>query len=936
MKPVKLTLGCWGPYPGQVTIDFTRFYERGLFLITGPTGGGKTSIFDGITYALYGNVSGRGRGKNSLRSDFADGTGMTFAEFEFSHQGQKYLIRREPRYDRMKKRGAGTITVNEKAALYREGKEPVSGPAEVTAAVTELLGIGYEQFKQIVMIAQGEFIEVLQAGSKERVEILRNLFGTQYYEKLQGSLAERANSLEKQLIDCRRKLEENIAMADPGDEEEAGDSMSVKELSFAAAEERLKELLKQDKKDAHGLALAILTLDKRISDAAQFWTLFEEAGKSLKESREQASRWQEKLTEARKESSRISEEEKEIPNLLKAAAALEERKFAVEKLLPALSRREEVSRRRQACLAEEKRAEEQLADCIAQLEQAGLEKEELNREREGLKDAEQFLAEKRVIGERVGRQREELISIADLEERLDRELRQLALLQKSYREREQETEQKKRDYESARKVYRDDSVGLLAQELIEGEPCPVCGSTSHPCLAKGSGKIPDELSLKKLEAEYEACRSSCEQVYREAIEKKSLTDSLKKQEEEQWLKLKIEGRTSVEALLAENERLGEQQSREIRELENQIKRRKRLEESLRQQEEKIQKLSRGKEEALVLRMEKQQEKKRLEDKLREDSSQLQEEYDRLRISIPELTAETELKATVFQELQEKLESQKVQTEKKAEKIRQQSENLKAALNQAESAAYMAENALKKAEAEMEERRKAAEGRESTERLEQQRDEKRNQQKKLEARITMNQKAVRAIGENRRQMEKLEKAYGIAKDLDNAARGKNRARVELEQYVLASYFQEVLYAANKRLYAMTGGRYELQIVEQVTDKRTKDSLGLEVLDYYTGRKRPVQTMSGGESFQAALALSLGLSDTVQGNAGGIRIETLFVDEGFGALDPGALDQAIQMLTGSAGGGNRMVGIISHVEELKERIPDQIEVIRGRDGSWVRER
>lgn len=835
MRPIKLTVSGFGPYASCEEIDFEAFGHEGLFLITGATGGGKTTIFDGITYALYGETSGTAREKDFLRSDFAGQETDTFVELSFSHKGQEYKVVRSPRYSRKKKRGQGEIVKNETAILYEEGKMPVTALKEVNQRLHEIMGISYRQFKQIAMLAQGEFLDLLLANSKDRVEIFRNLFGTQQQEQFQKKLTERAKEAYGALLRNKHKLEEVLAQVQT-EKEEIKEALAKDAVSLKILAEQIQAEIEEDQKAVSGFSRDIKEIEKKIKKLTERNQEYEAAVK--------------RCLEQQKKVLKCTEEKAGVEKKLEAAVkAAEEEKLLFEQRK-----------------TEFKRQQEQKKELL----------EKLAEELMGYQNAEDELSG--VLVELV-RVEEELKKYKDLEKRrkgICSQQKKLTEAQKNYRSAEKKWESVKCQYEEKDRIYRAAAIGLAARYLEEGKPCPVCGSKSHPSPAVVSKEVPDEKEVESFKQRLLQAEEEKNRVYETAAREKGGLETMEKEYEAALAALQLEAadvEVSREALTT----LEKQQKQRRRRLEIAIKEKRELQGQKEQTEKEQTALWEKKEQA-----EKEHEKKLSEVKKEEEKQKLLAEGKKM--------------------LLEENKKQLVALEREKQKLEER---------------YDTEVSL----------------REEILRLEKEKKLLLEEKEKRAVKITVNEKAWHSILEKQKEKKLLEEKYSLIKGLEQAAVGKNKDRMVFEQYVLAAYFQDIITAANLRMAKMSDGRYQLSRVERVSDGRTTDSLMLEVLDNFTGKKRPVKTLSGGESFKAALALALGLSDVVQAYAGGIQIDTLFIDEGFGTLDEESMEQAMNTLEGLTG-HNRLIGIISHVPELKERIEKQIVVEKGRTGSHIK--
>ena len=756
MKPLRLKLGGWGPYKDSQEIDFSPITGGGLFLITGPTGAGKTTVFDAVTFALYGEVSGSVREKDSLRSDFAAADCVTQVELTFLHRGETYRILRNPRYDRAKLRGEGTTTENENAQMHREEQLMAVGSQQVTEAVTELLGLDYHQFKQISMIAQGEFTKLLMASSKERTLIFRDIFQTRLYDEITQLLGRRAHALSGRLDEVKHRMDET-AGAFRMESELWEKAWNQKNRNYG----KLAELVEGDLEE------------KRLLRG-------ELSGRQEKQEKEYKA--------LVRKTEQVRQNNREIDRFLADSARLDQMKQELE----------ETKARQKELQKEEKKLPEMEAELTA------------------IQDG------KRVMEEQCGRMEE-----------WKRAKARLSCLQAQYLSLDEQAKQKKAEYEAQDDRYRKASAGILAQALAPGRPCPVCGSMEHPAPARLTKEIPDEKKLEQLKQEAERQAALANQAQAEA----AAANGAIKQVEQNLREMTGE----LTAELAEK--------------------------------------------ILI--------------QLKSGISRSGQQYQQLSKNI--LTVKQSCRDT------------EILLEKQKTAIEQKKENLK----RPKSMERMELTELAAQEQEQESLRKQLA----------------REKEKLQTVMSINQSGVRQLREHMEERRKLEEEYGSLQKVARAASGSNNRKLVLEQYVLSVYFDDILRAANLRLRIMTGDRYELYRQEEGKDRRMKEGMELEVLDQYTGKKRSVKTLSGGESFKAALALALGTSDVVQSYAGGIQVETMFVDEGFGALDSESLSQAVDILA-SLGDNRRMIGIISHVEELKERIENQVIIEKSNNGSSIK--
>lgn len=871
MKPEKLTLSGWGPYKDRVEVDFTGLEGRGLFLITGATGAGKTTLFDAITYALYGDMSGGMREKNSVRSDFADEDTPTFVELVMRHGGKEYRIVRNPEYMRpkKKKRGKNAFTKEkENAVLYLPDGKIIEGGSEVNRKIQEILILDYRQFKQISMIAQGEFAKLLTASPAEKIRIFREIFSTSVYDSFAGALRERSGELYKRMMEYRNKMDENVHMLEMG---EWGKTGRMEEKENASVQKyRYGEIIAMLEEEEH-------RYQEELEKAEEEHALYEKELAGLAEEIHAAERMNEKLE-------KLEEQQKQKEKLLKERDRIIQAEKEVKEAGKAAALREDYVN----C----KNAGETLASIEEKIERDRGELEACARKQEEKSSYYEKRAETRAAYQLLSAYKEKKKLLEDADRRAGKKEEELRRLQEHYLLQEEKTEQKKKEFETADLAYKRAVVGIAARQVKEGEPCPVCGSLDHPCVAEAAKEAPDEKELQQLQNRYEEERKRLMELHGRAAVCKGEAENQKKQREEwaeQMEELESAAGKIPEEVMAVLDALTEKEYEDI------LHQYQRLEAQI---EEKKKQLARETEEAA-----RQEEKKR----------KLEEAF------------EAGYRKAGFSSLPQYEQALRPagEMEKRERQIREY---------------YAKAQTIEGRIASLEEETKGKK-REDTDGLKARREEKAVQKQRALELVNMKhhslqerKKIKRSLQEKRKKLEALEKEYGIVKDLDNMASGNNAKKLVFEQYVMAGYFEEILRAANVRLAKMTGGRYELSRREEIGDGRVKDNLEMQVLDYYTGKYRAVKTLSGGECFKASLALALGMSDVVQGYSGGIRVDTLFIDEGFGALDSESLDQSCQTLL-SLAEKDRLIGIISHVPELAEKIEKQIIVTKTNVGSRV---
>jgi len=882
MRPKKLSLCAWGPYPDKEEIDFTAFDERGIFLITGATGAGKTTIFDAITYALYGALSGdeRDKERNSVRSDFAQPTTPTYVELIMEHGGKVYEIHRNPEYLRPQKRGNGKFTKEkENAVLYYPDGRILEGAREVNEALEGLLGLDYQQFKKISMIAQGEFARLLVASPKEKTGIFREIFGTGIYERFTQGLSVRARALYAKVSEHKTKLVEDIRHLST----DMGRRCWDEEVCL-----KLESLMDAEYPNYEALTDCMAGMEQT-ADAHV---------KAGKKKYEEVDKEVERLT------SDLTEQEQNNQNLERLKLVKKEQEELRLLVAEVKEKESRLSRAQKAGIIEQTEAkQEQLVKRIASNEE---EREHNLREQCALKEEQAELAEvveqAPVIRELL--QQKQLLEqtesqMLQLRNQLAEKEANLHKGQKEYQERESAFRKIRAEYEGAQHRRNLEVIGLAATLLEEGKPCPVCGSIEHPSPANVCEEVMSREELDLLKGKVEEREKCIHSFHEELITLKIQVDTERSAGKDLEDKAK-DIRTAFDK--TENtvcrEYLELSVERGLKTLQGKCDRAGQIRGLLEEKSTYAGKLSKQQEE---LAEEQTKIHELLQQQMKEYGFADFADYRRAKLSV---------------EGREALQQEILNYHRSVAA----NEELCAHLEQVTKGKVYVDLAQTK------------------EMLQQARTEREQTLKVLklwEQNLSEVKKTEKLVSQKLKLIEADSVEYGYVKDLENMATGNNAKKLVFEQYVLAGYFEEILRAANIRFRKMTAGRYEMERVGQVSDGRIKDNLEIQVMDFYTGKYRSVRTLSGGESFKASLALALGMSDVIQAMNGGIRVDTLFVDEGFGALDEESLNQACDTLM-SLVEKNRLIGIISHVGELRERIEQQLIIDKTGSGSTIRNR
>ena len=1084
MRPEYLILSGFGPYAGRTELDFQKLGKGGLYLITGDTGAGKTTIFDAITFALYGEASGQVRESGMFRSKYAAPETPTFVELTFSYQGKTYRVRRNPEYLRPKGRGSGmTVQKADAELIFPDGRQPVTKAREVTKAITELTGLDYRQFTQIAMIAQGDFQKLLLAGTAERGEIFRQLFHTGLYREVQDRLKEEVKQRWKQYDELRRSISQYLDGVDAGQDEEL--SLEFQELKkehfdgkAVRGMEILSQLLERDAKRLQEMDSSLRKLEETIrretgraeklqqrKKLEQDLELRLDARKQAEEGLKLAQREADASLKAAEDCGLLETQIRQAKERLQKWSTMEQLERQLEDLAQALTQVEKKAQaegqrlgkleeeaafigteleqfqgldgRRERFLAEKARLEQQQAELGKgrNLWEQAKKRLRLTEEKLSLLQKESF-----EVGEMLRQDREEFekAKAAELSlEQIQREQQvlenrkiQLFHLTEQISKRKTAAENLKqfqarygtaaeisrslrKQYTELEQLFLDGQAGVLAAQLRSGEACPVCGSLHHPMPARVQKNVPGKEELEKKEKEVNQAEGKTERLSGEAGQWRKRLE----EEEEQLAQagMLLYGVSEPEQL----EALAEKEQQELTFLEKEVSCRRRQAEAEKERKEKLEVCLKAGEEKFQQKenafreMEKQRAadergcqelQKRLEEICRlweEDGMEKNSEeqtvqiYDAAEHAAGLLSVLEEKRCQVMAELEknsiwEKRRKTLEQRREETEKNRKEAETVihscekQMAEQRTKFQGYQerildlqGETAGETKEALETGIRLWAEKKAQLESAREMTGQKYQRQKELLAGLIQAEKMLKsqlaesegleeagilealalaeeqkqalsrerdaqyAAGKNNRNiydavigrrqvMEQAEQEYVWLKALSDTANGtlSGKQKIELETYIQMNYFDRILRKANLRLMTMSSGQYELKRREDSDNKKEKAGLELNVIDHYNGSERSVKTLSGGETFQASLSLALGLSDEIQSRTGGIRLDAMFVDEGFGSLDEDALNQALKALEGLTA-GERLVGIISHVSELKERIDHKIVVTRCRN-------
>ncbi|SDL10369.1 exonuclease SbcC [Clostridium cochlearium] len=1042
MKPLKLTMCAFGPYADVQVIDFTELDNRNIFLINGPTGAGKTTIFDAISYALFGEASNTNKDRDGLRSDFASQDTITYVDLEFSLRNKKYKVTRYPQQARKKARGEGFTYKNSEAFLILPEGNTVSGVNAVEEKINEILGINKNQFRQIVMLPQGEFRKLLEADSLEREIIFRKIFGTEPFEKFQKILDDKRKEIYKDIAKVNTERMTNIKRIDAANQEELFNLISQEHLNIKEIILGTGQLIEKDEKDKENYFKKIEEVNKEEIKIQNEIVLLEEDNKKIKEKEEYEKKYKgliskkeeyenkkNKLSQGRKALEvKILEDnfkerknyfqikEKEYKELEKRVNIYEKKvEESIKKLKEEESKedkKEEISNKLTIFNSFQNKVKEyeNKKNNIQELKNNLEEKEkyyssldsEIKRDRAKFNELNKQLIQL----QKSEVEKEKVLSKVEERESICNDMRDFYKYYNSYLVNVKKYNTMKINFDKIEKNYiefklkyeimednfKKGQAGILAKDLKDGIECPVCGSKHHPKLAKMIDGVPTEEKLNKFKHEFDVIKEKREVILQNMSDlngvitnsneiisdyKLKLEKNLGKVIDEHWEKdilnfISIKGKEIALEVQNLKERL--------KKIEEEHKKKINLGDSLRKLEVKIEKNSDileqvnkeykdlfakvKSEENSILEIEREipeeirsvtsldREIKNLEDtllKLNQSLERARKEYETINNEYISLKTSKKGKLENLQEMLKEIEKNKENMDKKIkncgfkdynhylsmklsedelknldEDIQNYNQNVKTvkfnldkAIKNSKDLEFRDENLIKQ----------------RLEKVEEEKSQLNREYNIIFSRLDNNRKTLKEIEKLNEKIKGKEEEYKVIGELARISNGDNDERITFERYVLAAYFDEIIDAANIRLSKMTGGRFLLVRKEERGKGRRQEGLELEVFDNYTGKARHVKTLSGGESFKASLSLALGLADVIQSYAGGISLDTIFIDEGFGTLDPESLDNAIETLVDLQNDG-RLVGIISHVPELKERIDTILEIIPTKEGSRAR--
>lgn len=1000
MMPISLTLSAFGPYPDTITIDFESFQEDGLFLITGPTGSGKTMIFDAMIFALYGKTSGQIRQTDSLRCDRALNEISTFVEFSFSLHQQNYTIKRNPKYYL-----EGKKTPKQPSALLTlpDGKM-VEGIKEVNQKMISLLGVDDQQFKQICMIAQGEFTKLIMASSDEREKVLRELFHSETYQKLEEKLKVHLKVYQDKydlLLNKRKDLMQELQVEDHQE-------YLSKQTKLIASQQKEYDDLKKDldqKKQQLQLyrlqnqrLIQLKDLKQQFQDLKKQENDYQELNKTvdtLKKAQETNYLYISYIKQQKKLQTLNLNQEDFLKQLKKLEKDYQEKKVQAN----SLDYKQQTKEKLQNQIQETKQLINQIYQyqndyqnlqtlkqqyrMLDEEHKLFLKKKEkfengLQRDQERIQSEQQVQSKYELIKQQYVRLNEQKVKVHQLSDYYDQILKlneNKSDLQEDYTVVEKQVDHEKMQYNQMEKLYFRKQAGIFALQLKEDQPCPICGSLHHPHPAQIEK---EDITKEKLDQQAKKVKQQ-EHRLQDILQKILLSNQKKemlvKQTKQLSSELNIQEELSKEIFIKELDHLSKDEKRmkkEYLELQDELKYIQKLKKSvalslkdMSTYESKELKQAQSLEN---IQVQIHQLSGKLDDSMRQyEIGEVNKNYQQVQKKYRQLSLEIETIQQAYEKVKNKYLEIKTKISSLNQQIIQEQEiydeldnkyhtaldafineeeflNLKTQINQISILEKKYQDYLISLKS-LNEQIISLENEvkdstyvdlsslsETIKEVNQQLREKNDDLEKLKINYSLKEKMIKDIQKINQQLKKDEDTYQRYLDLYNLASGKNNARVSIERYVLATYFENMLIYANVIMKQLSQGRYQLLRKDDAGKGRSQQGLELDVFDQESGNIRSIKTLSGGESFKAALSLALGLSRMVQDYAGGIELNTLFIDEGFGSLDSQSLDQAMNCLM-ELHHENKLIGIISHVSDLKDRIERQLVVERKQKQSVI---
>ncbi len=928
MRPIELKMSAFGPFAGLTTLRLDALGTDGLYLITGDTGAGKTTIFDAIIYALYGEASGNIRTTDMLRSKYANADTATFVELTFVFKDKTYIVRRNPEYLRPSKRGEGRFTKESaKAQLTMPDKEVITGLVSVNNKIIEIIGLNKNQFSQIAMLPQGEFMRLLLADTKQRIEIFREIFDTEPYLLLQDRIKKDANELYRLVSDYKKSMAQYVADVYCDENSEYNQALiNIKNDSQMSIKEILDiidKIIAQDKSCADEYDKAIISIDKEIDQLNSKLTIAIQTER-IKDDYKSALTQLNNLTEEyenvysiyKAECEKDSERNELSLNIEKSSEKLESYEL-LEKYKKDYEKKLDKINNITQDIHEDTNS---LNECIKQIDNC-------KKEADILKNTEIEIEKLNSKISDIIKKKEGVEYLKDVFERKIKAVSQADEAKDRYMSAFAAYEEANNRYLKMEKAFFNEQAGIMAAALEEGQPCPVCGSVTHPVPAVAGDDAPTEMQLKKYKIYVEDKSKECSELSSQSGLLSGQAESMNNMFfssivnfNTQWKEALDNSsddetiRVDIIQLLADLGKILDEAMLEKKNADENISKYNNLIKMLSDYDKKVEqfkdKINKSKNELAILSTQNENMQKQI--------SQLEKELGNKDImQAKKLINDMKLK--------------KVQLDKAYEAAKKQYDeytiNIKTLKNRISDLQKQISHTDKQKTPDID----IPMYEKQLEDMKKERLKLREKKNIVDIRIANNEKIYKSIERVNEKSEKSEKHYSWLRTLSDTVNGSlsGKSRIKLETYVQMSFFDRIIMRANTRFMRLTDGQYELKRSDSKDNYKNQTGLELDIIDHYNGTIRSVKSLSGGEAFEASLSMALGMSDEIQSRSGGIQIDTMFIDEGFGSLDDESLSQAVKVLN-SLSSSDRLIGIISHVSVLKDRIDKQIVVSKGKTG------
>lgn len=928
MRPIELKMSAFGPFAGLTTLRLDALGTDGLYLITGDTGAGKTTIFDAIIYALYGEASGNIRTTDMLRSKYANADTATFVELTFVFKDKTYIVRRNPEYLRPSKRGEGRFTKESaKAQLTMPDKEVITGLVSVNNKIIEIIGLNKNQFSQIAMLPQGEFMRLLLADTKQRIEIFREIFDTEPYLLLQDRIKKDANELYRLVSDYKKSMAQYVADVYCDENSEYNQALiNIKNDSQMSIKEILDiidKIIAQDKSCADEYDKAIISIDKGIDQLNSKLTIAIQTER-IKDDYKSALTQLNNLTEEyenvysiyKAECEKDSERNELSLNIEKSSEKLESYEL-LEKYKKDYGKKLDKINNITQDIHEDTNS---LNECIKQIDNC-------KKEAEILKNTELEIEKLNSKISDIIKKKEAVEYLKDVFERKIKAVSQADEAKDRYMSAFAAYEEANNRYLKMEKAFFNEQAGIMAAALEEGQPCPVCGSVTHPVPAVAGDDAPTEMQLKKYKIYVEDKSKECSELSSQSGLLSGQAESMNNMFfgsivnfNTQWKEALDNSsddetiRVDIIQLLADLGKILDEAMLEKKNADENISKYNNLIKMLSDYDKKVEqlkdKINKSKNELAILSTQNENMQKQI--------SQLEKELGNKDImQAKKLINDMKLKKIQLDKAYEAAKKQYDEYTINIKTLKNRISDLQKQISHTDKQ-KIPDIDIPMYEKQLEDMKK--------ERL-----KLREKKNIVDIRIANNEKVYKSIERVNEKSEKSEKHYSWLRTLSDTVNGSlsGKSRIKLETYVQMSFFDRIIMRANTRFMRLTDGQYELKRSDSKDNYKNQTGLELDIIDHYNGTIRSVKSLSGGEAFEASLSMALGMSDEIQSRSGGIQIDTMFIDEGFGSLDDESLSQAVKVLN-SLSSSDRLIGIISHVSVLKDRIDKQIVVSKGKTG------